>query len=91
MMLLYATTVRLGMPLKKRRMVWSAKCLEPQSKTLFMATVFSCTQPVAGESAKTENKKENANLGIKISVLIWCTRQESNLWPSESESDALSN
>ena len=46
-MLLYATTVRLGMLLKKRRMVWSAKCLEPQSKTLFMATVLSCTQQSA--------------------------------------------
>ena len=57
MMLLYATTVRLGMLLKKRRMVWSAKCLEPQSKTLFMATVLSCTQPVGGESAKTEKQK----------------------------------
>lgn len=45
MMLLYTTTVRLGMLLKERRMVWSAKCLEPQSKTPFWTTVLSCTQP----------------------------------------------
>lgn len=62
MMLLYATTVRLGMLLKKRRMVWSAKCLEPQSKTLFMATVLSCTQPVAEEYGKTENRKRKRPL-----------------------------
>ena len=63
-MLLYATTVRLGMLLKKRRMVWSVKCLEPQSKTLFMATVLSCTQPVAGEYGKTENRKMNTSTGV---------------------------
>ena len=28
---------------------------------------------------------------VAFSVLLWCTRQDSNLWPSESESDALSN
>lgn len=68
MMLLYATTVRLGMLLKKRRMVWSAKCLEPQSKTLFMATVLSCTQPVAGEYGKTENRKRKRPLHLLARV-----------------------
>ena len=59
-MLLYATTVRLGMLLKKRRMVWSVKCLEPQSKTLFMATILSCTQPVPENMVKLKIAKENA-------------------------------
>ena len=38
---------------------------------------------------KSEPISDLENL-VRI-ICVWCTRQESNLWPSESESDALSN
>ena len=36
-------------------------------------------------------KKRASISQVKSRLFSWCTRQESNLWPSESESDALSN
>ena len=61
-----------------------------------MAAVLWAAQPVDKKGTFDSRKypfcrQTDANLGIKISVFLWCTRQESNLWPSESESDALSN
>ena len=67
------------MLLIKLRMVWSAKCLEPQSKTLFRAIVLFCTHPEAGNYEKAEKCKENA------SCTQLCYWGKMRLHPAESE------
>ena len=60
-------------------------------------TVFAVSLPtfaIQKEIISQNNKKSEpiSNLENLVRIiLVWCTRQESNLWPSESESDALSN
>ena len=60
-------------------------------------TVFAVSLPtfaiqkeiISQINKKSEPISDLENL-VRI-ICVWCTRQESNLWPSESESDALSN
>ena len=60
-------------------------------------TVFTVSLPffaiqkeiISQINKKSEPISDLENL-VRI-ICVWCTRQESNLWPSESESDALSN
>ena len=60
-------------------------------------TVFAVSLPffaiqkeiISQINIKSEPISDLENL-VRI-ICVWCTRQESNLWPSESESDALSN
>ena len=60
-------------------------------------TVFAVSLPtfaIQKEIISQINKKSEpiSNLENLVRIIcVWCTRQESNLWPSESESDALSN
>ena len=47
--------------------------------------------PIRDVAAHFKSIKKEPRFLAKSRLFCWCTRQESNLWPSESESDALSN